>query len=134
MVLILILLWINVQYVLMAPSLIVFCKSVLVIFRKYVLMTILSIMKSKKGVKHVQLDNITLLHKRSVYLTTTSDIAQQISHITISDHLPVRLAQLEQYSTLIISDVTLLLLTIGIDYKFDVILCDIVNIFQYHYD
>ncbi len=129
MVLILILLWINVQYVLMAPSLIVFCKSVLVIFRKSVLMTILSIMKSKKGVKHVQLDNLMLLHRRNAHPTTISDIVQQTNHITTFDHLPVRHAQLEQYSTLIISDVTLLLLTIGIDYKFDVILCYIVNIF-----
>ena len=115
----------------MGLSLIVFCKSVLAIFRKYVLMTILFIMKLKKDVRHVQLDNLTLLHKRNVHPTTTSDIAQQISHITISDHLLARHVQLEQYSTLIISDVTLLLLTIGIDYKFDVILCYIVNIFSY---
>ncbi len=129
MVPILILLWINVQYVLMGLSLIVFYRSVLVIFRKSVLMTILSTTKSKKDVKHVQLDNLMLLHKRNVHPTTISDIAQQINPITIFDRLHVRLAQLEQYSTLIISAVTQLLLTIDTDYKFDVILCYILNIF-----
>ena len=113
----------------MGLSLIVFYRSVLVIFKKSVLMTILSTTKSKKDVKHVQLDNLMLLHKRNVHPTTISDIAQQINPITILDHLPVRLAQLEQYSTLIISAVTQLLLTIDTDYKFDVILCYILNIF-----
>lgn len=113
----------------MGLSLIVFYRSVLVIFRKSVLMTILSTTKSKKDVKHVQLDNLMLLHKRNVHPTTISDIAQQINPITIFDRLPVRLAQLEQYSTLIISAVTQLLLTIDTDYKFDVILCYILNIF-----